>query len=364
MTESGLTHPAAPRQRGAVTGRGRVTGASSGTTGSPRARRHDGCRDWLTRRHADRRARPERRPPSGRRPAGRPAARARLIWLAATMWGAHASIVGNAADAAVALGAAASSLPVVVAASLLAGAAAGLAVAGRFAAGPRRPLRRLAGRAARRPGVRDRRRRRDPLRLRGQHVGRRARRDRRRGRACSVAPPRPCPPPVLGGRARRDPGRVPGQRRDQLLPGAADRPVRRGRHPRLAGPGGHAVRVCPGARRRPRRRARRLPEPAAPAARRGLAVVPAGRGWSGPDPAARRRAHAGRRRLAGRPGQRPLPRRPGGHGVQRQRPAAQRAGGRLRRRDRGDDRRRAAPCGDRTTAPSPNREPEIASGSA
>lgn len=56
-----------------------------------------------------------------------------LIWLAATMWGAHASIVGNAADAAVALGTAASSLPVVVAASLLAGAAAGLTAAGRFA---------------------------------------------------------------------------------------------------------------------------------------------------------------------------------------------------------------------------------------
>jgi hypothetical protein len=57
-----------------------------------------------------------------------------LLWLAATMWGAHASIAGNAAEATVALGTAASSLPVVVAAAVLLGAAAGFTAAGRFAA--------------------------------------------------------------------------------------------------------------------------------------------------------------------------------------------------------------------------------------
>jgi hypothetical protein len=52
-----------------------------------------------------------------------------LLWLAVTMWTAHASIVGNAADAAVALGSAAGALPSVIAASILAGATVGLAAA-------------------------------------------------------------------------------------------------------------------------------------------------------------------------------------------------------------------------------------------
>jgi hypothetical protein len=66
-----------------------------------------------------------------------------LIWLAATMWTAHASIVGNAFDPAVALGSAATALPVVIAASLLAGATAGLLATGRFAADPSSAVRRL-----------------------------------------------------------------------------------------------------------------------------------------------------------------------------------------------------------------------------
>ncbi len=53
-----------------------------------------------------------------------------LLWLAATLWTAHATIASNAADPAVVASAAALALPVVVTASLLAGAAAGLAATG------------------------------------------------------------------------------------------------------------------------------------------------------------------------------------------------------------------------------------------
>ena len=55
-----------------------------------------------------------------------------LIWLAATMWSARASIASNAADPAVVISSAALALPGVIAATLLAGAAAGLTSAGRF----------------------------------------------------------------------------------------------------------------------------------------------------------------------------------------------------------------------------------------
>ena len=65
-----------------------------------------------------------------------------LIWLAATMWTAHAAITSSA-DASVALAAAAAALPGVIAASLLAGATAGLLATGRFAADPSSALRRL-----------------------------------------------------------------------------------------------------------------------------------------------------------------------------------------------------------------------------
>jgi hypothetical protein len=54
------------------------------------------------------------------------------LWLAATMWSAHAEMAGNMADATVVLSSAALALPGTIAASLLAGAAAGLAAAGRF----------------------------------------------------------------------------------------------------------------------------------------------------------------------------------------------------------------------------------------
>jgi hypothetical protein len=50
-----------------------------------------------------------------------------LLWLAATMWAAHASILANADDAAVALSSAAGALPGVIAAALFAGACAGFA---------------------------------------------------------------------------------------------------------------------------------------------------------------------------------------------------------------------------------------------
>ena len=65
-----------------------------------------------------------------------------LCWLVITMWTAHASILGNASDAAVALGSAAGALPGVIAASLLAGGAAGLAAGDRFSrsGGPVRRL--------------------------------------------------------------------------------------------------------------------------------------------------------------------------------------------------------------------------------
>ncbi len=66
-----------------------------------------------------------------------------LLWLAATMWSAHAAIVSNSTDPLVALGSAAAALPSVIAASLLAGATAGLLGAGRFAADPATPVRRL-----------------------------------------------------------------------------------------------------------------------------------------------------------------------------------------------------------------------------
>ncbi len=65
-----------------------------------------------------------------------------LIWLAATMWTAHAAITSSA-GAEVALAAAAAALPVVIAASLLAGATAGLLSTGRFAADPSSAVRRL-----------------------------------------------------------------------------------------------------------------------------------------------------------------------------------------------------------------------------
>jgi hypothetical protein len=55
-----------------------------------------------------------------------------LLWLAATMWSARASIASNAADPAVVISTAALALPGVIAATLLAGAAAGLAATGRF----------------------------------------------------------------------------------------------------------------------------------------------------------------------------------------------------------------------------------------
>ncbi len=54
-----------------------------------------------------------------------------LVWLAATMWAAHAAIAGNAVDAAIVISSAALALPGIIAASLLAGATAGLAAAGR-----------------------------------------------------------------------------------------------------------------------------------------------------------------------------------------------------------------------------------------
>jgi hypothetical protein len=54
-----------------------------------------------------------------------------VLWLAAMMWSAYKELAG-ATDASVILSAAALSLPVIVAASLLAGASAGLAAAGRF----------------------------------------------------------------------------------------------------------------------------------------------------------------------------------------------------------------------------------------
>jgi hypothetical protein len=70
-----------------------------------------------------------------------------LLWLAITMWTAHASILGNSGDPAVALGSAAGALPGVIAASLLAGGTAGLALVGRLgrSGGPLRLLGRSGG---------------------------------------------------------------------------------------------------------------------------------------------------------------------------------------------------------------------------
>ena len=122
------------------------------------------------------------------------------------MWTAHASIIGNAGDAAVALGAAAAALPGVIAAQPARRRHGGPASAtGRFA---RRAVRRAAAAAGRaRRGRRSRRagRRRDPVRVRRELLHRAARRSR-------SAPARP-----LGGAAaatpaaglRRQPGRPP-----------------------------------------------------------------------------------------------------------------------------------------------------------
>lgn len=66
-----------------------------------------------------------------------------LVWLAATLTTAHASVLGNADAPAVALGAMAFALPNVVAATLLAGGCVGLAATTRLSAGAT-TLRRLA----------------------------------------------------------------------------------------------------------------------------------------------------------------------------------------------------------------------------
>ena len=65
-----------------------------------------------------------------------------MVWLAATLVTAHASVLGNSDSPAIALGAMAFALPNVVAATLLAGGGLALAVAGRLAA-TAPPLRRL-----------------------------------------------------------------------------------------------------------------------------------------------------------------------------------------------------------------------------
>jgi hypothetical protein len=70
-----------------------------------------------------------------------------LLWLAAIMWSVRASIAGTSADPGVIISGTALALPGVVTATLLAGAAAGLAATGRFAlsagSGARTVLRRL-----------------------------------------------------------------------------------------------------------------------------------------------------------------------------------------------------------------------------
>ena len=74
-----------------------------------------------------------------------------LVWLGAMMWSAHVEMAGNLADATVVLSAAALALPGTVAASLLAGAAAGLAAVDRLGgASPtrRRPVLGIAAGAA------------------------------------------------------------------------------------------------------------------------------------------------------------------------------------------------------------------------
>jgi hypothetical protein len=66
------------------------------------------------------------------------------LWLAATMWSAHATLVGLGDDAAVVVSSAALALPGAITASLLFGAAGALAAADRFAGrGPGARLRRL-----------------------------------------------------------------------------------------------------------------------------------------------------------------------------------------------------------------------------
>ena len=243
-----------------------------------------------------------------------------LVWLAATMWCAHASIVGNAADAAVVLGTAAAPLPVVVAASLLAGAAAGL--------GRGRPVRRRPRAVGRLRG------RRSPAAPRAGWspagvilFG--------YGANTSVAvlaltvgvaavlggAAAALPPPRARRRDRGDPGGLRRRRGDQLLPVAAEGPVRRRRHDRLAGARPracrcHAAVVCGLVaglvaylylrRRGPDRRGRGTCWPG-----RCRAAGPARRG-----------THPGGRRLPARPGRRLVRRRPGGHGVPQQRPAA------------------------------------------
>lgn len=69
-----------------------------------------------------------------------------LIWLAATMWSAHASIAGNG-TAEVVVSTAALVLPAVIAASLVAGSATGLAAVVRWAGHRRTPLRVALGAA-------------------------------------------------------------------------------------------------------------------------------------------------------------------------------------------------------------------------
>jgi hypothetical protein len=75
-----------------------------------------------------------------------------VLWLGATLWSAHATIAGNALSGAVAVSSAALALPSVCAATLLTGAAAGLAasvlVARRRALPPRWRRRVLLGAAA------------------------------------------------------------------------------------------------------------------------------------------------------------------------------------------------------------------------
>jgi iron complex transport system permease protein len=69
-----------------------------------------------------------------------------LLWLAATMWSARASFNGDAEDPTVVVSSAALVLPGVVVATLMAGAAAGLAGASRFARPGRTPARTNLGR--------------------------------------------------------------------------------------------------------------------------------------------------------------------------------------------------------------------------
>jgi hypothetical protein len=69
-----------------------------------------------------------------------------LVWLAAMMWTAHASIAGNG-TAAVVVSTAALALPAVIAASLVAGSATGLATVARWVGRRRPPVRMAVGAA-------------------------------------------------------------------------------------------------------------------------------------------------------------------------------------------------------------------------